>query len=59
MNLADEAEVVLHLARVKHQVLEVLRADGVAARIGNDHIHGNTHEAVEAALADMDAGTDG
>jgi anti-anti-sigma factor len=43
--------VTLRLARVKPQVLTVLRADGVADRIGADHIHGNVHRAVEAQLA--------
>jgi len=41
----------LHLARVKPQVLAVLRADGLTERIGLDHIHGNVDRAVEAHLA--------
>jgi SulP family sulfate permease len=40
--------VELRLARLKPQVLAVLRADGVADTIGPDHIHGNVHRAVEA-----------
>jgi len=32
-------------------VLAVLEADGVVGRIGEDHIHGNVHEAVQAQLA--------
>src|SRR4051795_11726227 len=32
--------VTLRLARVKPQVLSVLRADGLVDRIGADHIHG-------------------
>ena len=43
--------VTLRLARVKPQVLAVLRADGIVDRIGADHIHGNVHRAVEAQLA--------
>ena len=43
-------DVELRLARVKPQVLAVLRADGVVDRIGADHIHGNVHRAVEAEL---------
>ena len=38
------------IARVKPQVLVVLRADGFVERVGTDHIHGNVHRAVEAQL---------
>src|SRR4051794_23351324 len=44
--------VTLRLARVKPQVLSVLRADGLVDRIGADHIHGGIHGAVDAQLAD-------
>ncbi len=44
--------VTLRLARVKPQVLAVLKADGIIDRIGTDHVHGNVHRAVEAQLAD-------
>jgi high affinity sulfate transporter 1 len=40
----------LRLARVKPTVAEVLRHDGLVEAIGADHVHGNVHEAVEAAL---------
>jgi len=56
--LADYAEangLTLRLARVKPQALAVLRADGIVDRIGEDHVHGNVHRAVEAQLAE-DAG---
>jgi SulP family sulfate permease len=43
--------VTLRLARVKPQVLAVLRADGAVDRIGADHIHGDVHGAVEAQVA--------
>jgi high affinity sulfate transporter 1 len=43
--------VTFRVARLKPQVLAVLAADGVADRIGRDHIHGNVHRAVEAELA--------
>jgi SulP family sulfate permease len=43
--------VALRLARLKPHVLAVLEADGVIARIGADHIHGNVHRALEAELA--------
>jgi high affinity sulfate transporter 1 len=50
--LAEADGVTLRLARPKPQVLAVLRAEGIADRIGADHIHGNVHRAVEAELAD-------
>jgi sulfate permease, SulP family len=43
--------VTLRLARVKPQVLAVLKADGIIDRIGADHVHGNVHRAVEAQLS--------
>ena len=43
-------EVGFRLARAKPQVLAVLQADGVIDTIGQDHIHGNVHRAVEAVL---------
>ena len=49
--LAASDGVTLRLARPKPQVLAVLRAEGIADRIGADHIHGNVHRAVEAELA--------
>jgi sulfate permease, SulP family len=49
--LTEAEGVTLRLARVKPQVLAVLRADGIVDRIGADHIHGNVHRAVEAQLA--------
>jgi anti-anti-sigma factor len=52
--LTEADGVVLRLARVKPQVYAVLKADGIIDRIGVDHIHGNVHRAVEAALADAD-----
>ena len=42
--------VEFRVARVKPRVLAVLEADGVVDLIGADHIHGNVHRAVEAAL---------
>jgi sulfate permease, SulP family len=41
----------LRLARVKPTVLKVLQADGIRARLGDDHIHGNVDRAIEAQLA--------
>jgi SulP family sulfate permease len=42
--------VGFRLARVKPQVMRVLRADGVVELLGRDHLHGNVHRAVEAEL---------
>jgi sulfate permease, SulP family len=52
--LTKSGGITLRLARVKPQVLAVLRADGIVDGIGADHIHGNVHRAVEAQLADVD-----
>ena len=43
----------LRLARVKPNVLAVLRADGFVDRLGADHLHGNVHRAVVAELTAM------
>jgi SulP family sulfate permease len=43
--------VTLRLARVKPNVLKVLRADGLVDLIGADNIHGNVDRAVSAQLA--------
>jgi sulfate permease, SulP family len=48
--LTETQGVTLRLARLKPHVLAVLEADGVLARIGADHIHGNVHRALEAEL---------
>jgi SulP family sulfate permease len=42
--------VAFRVARLKPHVLAVLSADGVADRIGRDHIHGNVHRAVQAEV---------
>jgi sulfate permease, SulP family len=43
----------LRLARVKPNVLAVLRADGFVERLGADHVHGNVDRAVVAQLTAM------
>ena len=43
--------VSLRLARLKPQARSVLEADGVVAKVGADHVHGNVYRAVEAELA--------
>ena len=53
MGLLDAHGATLRLARVKPNVLEVLRAEGFIDRIGEDHLHGNVHRAVEAHVADV------
>jgi len=39
--------VEIHLARVKHEVMEMLEKDGVDQIIGGDHIHNKVVEAVQ------------
>jgi anti-anti-sigma regulatory factor len=39
--------VEIHLARVKHAVMEMLEKDGVDKIIGRDHIHAKVVEAVQ------------
>src|SRR4051794_24788418 len=48
--LADGYGVTLRLARAKMVVMRVLGADGVAERIGLDHVHGRLPDALEAQL---------
>ena len=50
--LTDTDGLTLRLARVKPQVLAVLRAEGFLEGIGPDRVHGNVHRAVEAHAAD-------
>jgi len=49
--LCEQAGVTLRLARVKPGVRAVLDKEGLTARLGPDHIHGNVHRAVEAQAA--------
>jgi hypothetical protein len=39
--------VEIHLARVKHAVMQLLEKDGVDKIIGHDHIHTKVAEAVQ------------
>lgn len=57
--LMERDGATLRLARVKPNVLAVLRADGFVDRLGTDRIHGNVHRAVEAQLRDDTRGEDG
>jgi SulP family sulfate permease len=45
VELANNYDVELRLTRVKVQVMEVLRRDGVTDSLGEDHIYGNVYEA--------------
>ena len=47
---------MLRVARMKPNIRAVLAADGVLDEIGEDHIHGNVDEAVEAQLNPRPAG---
>jgi high affinity sulfate transporter 1 len=51
LELADQANATLRIARVKPTVRELLMRDGLVAALGEDRIHGNVHEAVEAQIA--------
>ena len=53
--LCHQAEVTLRLARVKPAVRAALDREGLIARLGSDHIHGNVHRAVEAEKAEAAA----
>ena len=48
LDLGEGEGVTLRLARIKSQVIGVLKAQGILDPIGTDHIHGNVHRAVEA-----------
>ncbi|MGO9161014.1 MAG: SulP family inorganic anion transporter [Streptosporangiaceae bacterium] len=51
LELIQQADMALRLARVKPAVREVLHRDGVLDRIGDDKIHGNIDQAVTAQMA--------
>ena len=50
LDLADDSDVVLRLARLKAAVRATLELDGVLDRLGADHVHGNIARAVQAEL---------
>jgi len=54
LDLTDQANVTLRLARVKPGVLEVLGRDGFCDRLGDQRVHGSVQHAVLAQL-EMDA----
>ena len=53
--LAEGAGAELRLARVKPDVLDLLRRDGVIDRLGADRIYGNVFEAVRDRIAEQPA----
>jgi sulfate permease, SulP family len=57
--LMESNGVTLRLARVKPNVLAVLRADGFVTRLGADRIHRNVHRAVETQLQEDTRGNKG
>jgi SulP family sulfate permease len=54
--LCEQRGAELHLARVKPAVMRVLEADGTSDWVGQKRVHGNVHEAVQAASASHRAG---
>ena len=54
VELAEHAEIDLRLARVKPEVSEVLRRDGVLDRIGAAKIHGSVSRAVQVHIPTPD-----
>ena len=54
--LADSYGAELRLARVKPEVLDVLRLDGVVDAIGEDRIYGNLYRATADKIPGEQAG---
>jgi MFS superfamily sulfate permease-like transporter len=52
VELATNYDIELRLTRVKVQVMEVLRRDGVIDRLGESHIYGNVYEAAADKIPD-------
>ena len=50
LEMCDQADVTLRLARVKPAVRATLEREGTIERLGSEHVHGNVHRAVEAQL---------
>ena len=53
VELATNYDAELRLTRVKAEVKDLLRRDGVIDRIGEDRIYGNVHEAAADLISDM------
>ena len=54
LELTQQADLTMRLARVKPAVNDLLRRDGFLDRIGHDKIHGNVDRAVEAQIRDLE-----
>jgi sulfate permease, SulP family len=54
LELTEGTSATLRLARVKPAVRELLRRDDVLDRIGDDRIHGDVDQAVEAQMIAAD-----
>ena len=53
--LATNYDIELRLARVKAQVMEVLRRDGVIDSIGESRVYGNVYESAADQIPDSSA----
>ena len=51
VEIAGEREISVHFARMKLPVRDLLVADGIVDRLGDDHFHVSVDDAVNAALA--------
>ena len=51
VQIAGERGVSVHFARMKVPVRDLLAADGIVERLGEDHFHVSVDDAVNAALA--------
>ena len=54
VELSRRSDASLRLARVRGDVLAVLRADGVVALLGEERLHGNVDQAVRAELRSVE-----
>ena len=54
VELTRRSDASLRLARVRGDVLAVLRSDGVVALLGEERLHGNVDQAVRAELASVE-----
>jgi anti-anti-sigma factor len=52
LDLVEQSDAALRLARLKPAVRAILERDGFAERLGPDMIHGNVYRAVQAALSE-------
>jgi high affinity sulfate transporter 1 len=55
IELAQREGTSLRLSRVRGAIADVLRADGLVDRLGEDHLHGNVDDAVRTELESRQA----